>query len=83
MEKALKVIQNQDSALIDLRARYEDLKDETEKIRRENAAGFYRLKHLLGEKGNSLLDQIYFKDYPGEFLILYTVVNKQFQCDTA
>ena len=66
IEKALKVIQDQDIALVDLRSKYESLKDETEKIRRENAAGFYRLKHLLGEKGNSLLDQIYFKDYPGE-----------------
>jgi hypothetical protein len=50
--------------LLELRARQFELREETEKIRRENAQGFFKLRHLLGKKGKSVLQDIYFNEYP-------------------
>jgi len=49
---------------LELRARQFELREETEKIRRENAQGFFKLRHLLGKKGKSILHDIYFNEYP-------------------
>ena len=40
------------------------IREETETLRKENAEGFYKLRHLLGKKGVSVLEDLYFKEYP-------------------
>ena len=40
------------------------LREETEKLRRENAEGFFSLRHLIGSKGEKILENIYFCDFP-------------------
>ncbi|CBY39371.1 unnamed protein product [Oikopleura dioica] len=64
LTRGLAKIQSNDLTLLELRARQFELREETEKIRRENAQGFFKLRHLLGKKGKSILHDIYFNEYP-------------------
>ena len=60
----MKNIEKNDSAISDLLKKYDLAKEETEICRRENAEGFYALRHLIGKKGESLLQNMYFDHYP-------------------
>jgi len=64
LTRGLAKIQSNDLTLLELRARQFELREETEKIRRENAQGFFKLRHLLGKKGKTILQDIYFNEYP-------------------
>ena len=53
-----------DATLDELKARYVALKEETQILRKENAEGFYNLRHLIGQRGERILEAMYFNDFP-------------------
>ena len=64
IELGMKIIEKNDLTLGELRVKHASIKDETERVRRENAEGFYSLRHLIGQKGEQVLETLYFDHYP-------------------
>ena len=63
-EQGWKKIRDNDRRIKDALSQICSIRAETEEMRRENAKMFHLYKHKLGTKGNSILEKLYFHDYP-------------------